>query len=559
MSHSSLFDAQQAMPANRMNPNLSTSVHFVVGWTIWVTGVFHQVNKQWAPPGPGEVTGVKITTDSGSEGQQDWAQVRRSRMNNVGQFVKWQSYFLVMIYIPVIIKYLVLILLDFEQLSQYRYLDCFLLGRFYFLGRTDKANKYLAVLGFSGVFFCRFACARMFRKPRYYVLEFLFRDYEEVLCMEKKHKHHTGESISFIRRSGPTNSNSLLVQKRNHRRNHLDGAVYFIKDSNILGRRGCYLRPSRTTQCWLKLAKFVLVVFFVYMGLMYFFIGLSVFCNIPTAITRLGFRLTHSNCVHWIGRQPNGIDFKFIYDIGGNSSIQEVVATHNRPPFVLPYENLNDFNWFHRWRLAFDVFDNLLISCDTFFALMVHSSIVYAMLYDLYLNKTCIETKLTSLVGQLSERPDVYEEMEASMTSRCLAEINEVQAILLDYFRILSRYNHYISFHCGFLVSNWLLYTAIICVWLSLANKQQSMKQELLVGEIIVAGLTYVSLLAVSMVESQNRNLNSLIATTMALDPNHATKMRWISIQNFYYPRPLHCFTLMGTIEVSFLFCLKVS
>lgn len=73
--------------------------------------------------------------------------------------------------------------------------------------------------------------------------------------------------------------------------------------------------------------------------------------------------------------------------------------------------------------------------------------------------------------------------------------------------------------------------------------------------------IVYVAIILTSFaaMRTKSRRIYSLIASNMALDNNIRTsKIHWRSLLKFFHPKPLHCFSILGS-EISWFFCLKVS
>lgn len=557
-----------------MSWNIHKVIHFIVCWTLWLTGMFFYVRRHWIDLNH-SATRVESTRLEPNRGKGNVNQATntttpdetvkkqtpvRTKLNRLAFYANLQLYFILIVYLPMILKYLIVMPLDSEQFHEYRYLDCFLFGRFYFYGRTDRANKYIAVMGVSCALIYRLFFAKIIKNEfKYQALEFLFRGHKEVVLNEVRFGQYRQAQDGY-----------LLLAHFNRRRQNKTEPLYLIEDSKYAyGHSGrFYARPCRSSYCWLRLAKFMTTTFVIYTTIVTTWTLILYYIHTPAVITKLGFELSYPNCIEWISRQAKPADYKFILDIDRNHT--NYIRTAKKLPFVLPYRDFIEFNSFHLVRISFEIFDNHLIAWDMLYSFSVHGSVVYVIAYDLYLNKQHIAEQLVAFIGQIvrekhganSKRTPQAGQIKSTRINLKNDTTNsrtmELQAILMDHFSLVSKYNHYVSFHCRFIICIWVAYTSIVCVWISMVD-DQSLKVELTVGEMLVIGLVFGNLIGASFVKFNNHKLYNLIGTIMALDDNCTTKMRWTTILQYYYPKPLYCISLFSTIEVSFLFCLKVS
>jgi hypothetical protein len=141
-----------------------------------------------------------------------------------------------------------------------------------------------------------------------------------------------------------------------------------------------------------------------------------------------------------------------------------------------------------------------------------------------------------------------------------LAErVARLQATLVDHFELIKSYNPFISYVLAIVIFIWMTYTIMLCIWMG-STSSRSIMLEFVAFELYAAAYLMPLLGVTSLTTSQNRRLYPLIASVMALDDtNPDEKARWWTIISYYYPKPMFCFTLFNSIQISWLFSLKVS
>lgn len=131
------------------------------------------------------------------------------------------------------------------------------------------------------------------------------------------------------------------------------------------------------------------------------------------------------------------------------------------------------------------------------------------------------------------------------------------QSVLVDYFALVNRYNVYARCHVACSIFMWVAYSVSIWGWtFSLASLSE------LAGWYLIQGVATVLIIFVvgmfSLVKVCSLKLHAEMATAMALDLNKATKLRWMAILEYYFPKPAYCLTISESTEISWLFCFQV-
>jgi len=138
-------------------------------------------------------------------------------------------------------------------------------------------------------------------------------------------------------------------------------------------------------------------------------------------------------------------------------------------------------------------------------------------------------------------------------------KMQRVQIILVDHFNLISDYNKYVSTFITLLFSMLFFFSLVICTWITRVQSKK-VESEFLVTQI--GGVLFVGSLVCGAAFSRKYNLKiyQMIASAMALDNLSArSKLRWHTILKYYYPKPLYCFCLFSTIEVSWYLVIQVS
>ena len=164
-----------------------------------------------------------------------------------------------------------------------------------------------------------------------------------------------------------------------------------------------------------------------------------------------------------------------------------------------------------------------------------------------------------------SHKPGIKDHIIASMSRNRLIELellqdmHHIQIILIDHFKLISDYNLYLRFYFRLLFSIALLYSAAFFEWIA-TIESRTLEVEFITGEVIGLFFLVFLLSGVAISRTGTLRIYKLISSIMAMDnPDSVTKTRWLTILKFYHPKPLYCFTLSGSWEISWMFVLKVS
>lgn len=242
-------------------------------------------------------------------------------------------------------------------------------------------------------------------------------------------------------------------------------------------------------------------------------------------------------------------------------------------------------NWYGLIRATLDIIVSLIFLVD--FSLYFSSScyLLFISSYDVILNAREISSRLDKFNKELFKchyecssvttslaPPPLYDRTlvshehelrprpaESQRYAHLARETMAAQSMLMDHFKLVLDYNQFTSYFLFLmLVSLFLLLTSLATAVFTLRNA--AIEFEFLI--ILFSSLMFVLYLlaGATSVQQANARIHSQLSTAMALDETSAeTKMRWISLMKYYSPTPLYCFNLFNKIEISHLFCLKVS
>ena len=249
-----------------------------------------------------------------------------------GLMVSLHDRFMLAFYSYILVKYRLIWMLSL--LDDYRYLDCFIVGRFKFIGRTDRCSGQI-VTGFVILFgIYRIGCIYLDPKFKFYTVEFLLNNFEDVQtnCREPVLVRSYSSPLApaegavgftdasrFARhsdsRAGPTGRPAKWRAPRRHRSTPSFGSepasqpivdsIFYLRSPFEPDRAEWILRPNRTADSWLLLSLCTRILFAIalvsYLSwnmIIWYMIGGS-------TVTDLGFEMSYSTCVAWLeSEQP---------------------------------------------------------------------------------------------------------------------------------------------------------------------------------------------------------------------------------------------------------------
>lgn len=522
-------------------------------------------------------------------------------------------------------RYILIEVMALELFQDYQLIDCFNLGRFRFVGRTNKISGRIVLVFIATLMFYRLITFKLVPEFRFQAIEFLLYDYETVVAhdIESRANERRVQARSRARdrahlKPARLSSHAMFIEpppagEADEPPFEPDVSFYlrvahddsFDDNKSTAARESWILRPNRTAVCWRQLAFYTecvcygaLVFAIAWTVLIYHVVSGSIF-------TELGYQLSYPSCVSWLQRRQlaaganlNKTSYKQIYVapalLAHQMNIADIpvrISLRNRLLLVSgPY---------HGTRVILDLLENQFWYTDFVLIMTGLVHLIFIASFDVVLNAKEIKRRLCTIVSRLADfhetnrrpqsfvarlngRPDgrpvgvnerfayrrYYQSELPNFARRSLdhrkwdefgVEISNIQTILADHFKLMRAYNKFISFAFGFILSAWLLYTLNLSFWVG-SIKNRDLEFEFLVSEVTATFFTVILLSGAAISRSLNYQLYSLIVRAMALDDeSSATKMRWTILMKYFSPRPLYCFTLMGSTEISWFFCIQVS
>ena len=323
----------------------------------------------------------------------------------------------VLFYPPILFKTTLIVMMNFEVLASYRWLDCYLLGRLLFGGRVPESSKYGEIVLIIYLIVTRFTYRKPANDLHLSCFKFLFMDRQELesICWISEHKYH-----DKVTRNNSTVIRYAKKSSRCDSKSSTDNCRYFENpyDSNEL-----ILRPNRTIETWhlyqwLFKYSIPIIVMIIMSLLMLVFVFIM-----PSLLTSRGFGMIHKHCLDWIILDNNNYQMANVvsdnifnwshiimpYDKIEPKTIANVlmradklktdntqeVAFLNESfediPIMLPLVNLVPINLYHIVRITFDVVENLIIFADTILTYLAGAVCIFSTSFDLLIYSNHLE------------------------------------------------------------------------------------------------------------------------------------------------------------------------
>lgn len=315
------------------------------------------------------------------------------------------------------------------------------------------------------------------------------------------------------------------------------------------------------------------------------------YCMGSVLITKQGFELNYSTCVNYIRsldpdkRRP----WSFIY-VPDDASNGPARAKPLGP--ALEYVDIMPFNdFYHAARVLADLFQSVVVFNIIGISKIAESYHAVVVARDIEHYLTWLEAGLDELVNDLrfdrtARRQTMQLDAELHPIGRhqvlleaidsksvpgrrrsivrtkrnkmhLAKQISDLQAQLMDFFMMISRYNTYIQNFLWIVIAVWVVYSATAADYLLAPDGV--IYWDVLFGQLFSTVYFIVVVGHFAMIRRRIRRLYPLITSAMALDDDCVdSKIRWPSIMTYYYPKPLYCFTV-GGFTISWNFCLQVS
>lgn len=390
------------------------------------------------------------------EGQDEQEDVQsgresHSKLPNIDRFVGWWNNISLAYFSLTLVKYVIICSLDFDCLGDFRWLDCCLVGRLVITPRLAKHFKYMTCFMILLNLIWRSMMLKLGPSFKLDCLEFMLFERDEILAKE----------LESVKTKMPTSGDDFLI--RREETGNKFGSLIYIRIPFAHRSTKLLLRPSRSSRSLSHLMSLTLI-YFALVLLAYAITCLLVFyIAAPMMMTKKGFALNYSNCVLWIESQPNSEDYSSIYNKHDNISLELAESEE----FSLPMVDLSRLNLYQFYRFTMDAIDNTFIYLFVAVLFVVNNYYSILIVADMLIYSRQLSARLCNCIDTLrvaSRTRSVYADAKSPINQR-QEELIQVQALLMDYFSLMNRYNSYVSFYMTFCIAIWLAYSVGVCAW----------------------------------------------------------------------------------------------
>jgi hypothetical protein len=493
-----------------------------------------------------------------------------------------------------LIKYsLIQLLWNVELLADFRGLDCFILGRLKYFGRTDRISWTMAmwaiVLLIERHLVCRSSWMRRFH---FHAFEFLLHNYDEVRLIELAYLEHGQQrSLPEAGTSPLASTHRLEAGCPSHQ---ADKSVYvnYNNESIPNGIRynllfhfrnpfaagadgvGCQfiLRPNRTSNSWLVLTRMTRLSFWLSIMTCVSWFVVVFIGTFGSMLSDAGFETSYASCVVWLRaqRRQNASEWALELIYRPPEVLAHELPLEQMPALVLPeWGRLKGLSVYHALRIVLDLTETYFLFFQFLFHFLITFYTATLISLDILLNVREIWRDMKALIDRLelnklnpnklvgTPKTNPFSVLE---DRRLAGDISHVQAKLADHQALIKSYNSLMSYTFTKPIIWWASYNLVVCIWIG-SLKNQAATNELLWVEVFASVLMLSILFTAAVTRSQNKLIYGLITRLMALDSNNVmTKRRWNKVLSFFSgSKPMFCFKLFDSYEVSWFFCVKVS
>lgn len=328
---------------------------------------------------------------------------------------------LITLYVVTLIKYGILIMLDFDFMADYRMLDCFLIGRLAFLGRWVGSTKYLIFILIVYLITTRLVLVLL--KPEFNLdcYQFILNGQELALENETRSPHINLSSDTEALAGQLSPSGKGNWRRRSHsyygeKDRSPDVTLEVTKDSEAMDHDSCYfmlnyfdtssdmfnsnLRPNRTAESWRKQSYYIYIL-----GTLMFAYFICLICAIyimvgPTILTKVGFRLNYQNCYSWLLEQKrkHGREYP---SISPGNQLNMTQLNIRALPTLLPFEDFFEPTLYGICRVSLDLIVNHFYYADFAYNLAANCQNVFHIVFDAYINYKSIRRRLLEIASHL--------------------------------------------------------------------------------------------------------------------------------------------------------------
>lgn len=480
------------------------------------------------------------------------------------------------------IKYLLLGLLNLDWFAEYRYYDCYILGRPSFSGTSYVSTIVMALI----INFCLLGYRYLVRRRIRYTFDFeLFKflqlDPDVVLENEiaieedrlirrrrssiavPSDKSEFRDKYSILDKMGkeyPSRYETQYEQIKLHFENPFQ--PHPDQPDSIL------IRLNRTSKAHNNLVFLMFTMYTIgFVVCTIVLLCLVIFITSETMLTAHGFFINYEVCIRYIKdlSPKQSSEYSYIYDL------------HNADPPSRRIPSLPRFNFYHVIRLSIDLLENAVMYFDPFISSTLHTSYLILQVLDLITYSQTLEQKLVETIRTMRNENEARLIMSFcldAVSSQSLTDLNAIrdhskretkhcittlQAYILDYIRLVRSYQDYSSHQASSILLLWILLTAGISLWLA-TNTFNDLEYEFRYAQMGLGIFAVICMSFMGIFESKSRRLYYFMSIAMSIDKDVlVSKQKWCKLSKFFYPRPMYCFALFGQSEMSWLFGMKVS
>lgn len=501
--------------------------------------------------------------------------LRRSKLRSLSN---WWFRITVTIYSLMLTKYLFLWLLNLDCFAEYRFIDCYILGRLAFSSQSYNATRVLIVISLVFNLTFRFIIVNWtVNSVNYELFRFLELDSEEVVWNEvqlkRYHKAFGRAMTDFVIESTRKFNKaaqrfSLQTVCFNSTPEPQYGKIRFHFENPFQIQPGsldsCLLRLNRTPDARQKLKRAMTIYYPI--AVLFFMVNSALFAYffiLGTTLTSMGFSVNYHNCVSYIASLgPEGsLYYSHIYRGDGSQLLDRAIPS-------MPVSSV-----YHIIRSSVDLLENAFIWCECFLAVTLHTTFMFVQLVDLLVYSEILKERVKSTIEFMRyESMSTVEHVEAVanrlhplvQSAKDLESVADLspattQAHVLDYLRLVASYRDYARFQTFAILLVWITMTAGISFWLAV-NKFDDLHGEWRWSQAGLALYAVSAMGFLSYFESNSRKLYNLMSSATAVDADlMETKERWCHLTMFFYPKPMYCIAIFDVSKYSWLSCMQVS
>lgn len=495
----------------------------------------------------------------------------------------------VIVYLLIISKYICLSLLNLEMFEEFKFMHCYLIGRFTYNARTVLSAKYLILAFLMANLFYRLVTYYLRPNYKLHYIDFVVSDFDNVYKLEQRRFKITERFLKYRENFFRVLARFLLYSRYEpfitlHEKKLSDlvmkssnGNPYPVLTFRHKLKDNFYILRLNRSAGALTLYIFVIVMF-VFSGsvIITLLVAVLLYILFPISVTRKGFELNYHYCAQWVSdcldnnrTSPiykhklygfEDLESVYIPDKTTSSRLKSVLDDVHGLPVFLPVDNLQPMSYYNILRSIFDIMENSFIWLDFFttFNLLFFNLTMCSC--DIIYNCQEINRRLVVFIeNQMPKYDQLHLRKLKGLKSDYENDVLTMQALLMDHFSILADYNRYAQLGVSLCSSLWLLYTIIVCGWMSIPGSTK-VSVDFYIIEGMITVIVLVSLGGLALARIHNRCLYNTISRVMAHDTSRpGIRARWMTVMGYFFPNPMHCFTLFGTTEISLLFCAKIT